>query len=128
MKRVKKRRVKLPDPVHKHMLVVCKNKALGLKIKQLSSGIVIIKSFHMVNGTEMGPVEAHGECEIGDALMTVSEESIEFLSYKALLSKIKSAPRPMTLRFAKWDYEEEEDDEETDGGRRRERLQPQIKT
>eukprot|EP00944_MAST-04C_sp_MAST-4C-sp1_P016035 g16035.t1 len=116
MKRVKKRRVKLPDPVHKQMLVVCKNKALGLKIKQLSSGIVIIKSFHMVNGAEMGPVEAHGECEIGDALMTVSEESIEFLSYKALLSKIKSAPRPMTLRFAKWDYEEEEDDEETDGG------------
>ena len=44
MKRVKKRRVKLPDPVHKQMLVVCKNKALGLKIKQLSSGIVIIKS------------------------------------------------------------------------------------
>ena len=36
----------------------------------------------------MGPIEAHGECEIGDALMTVSEESIEFLSYKALLSKL----------------------------------------
>ena len=115
MKRAKKKRVKLPDPIHKQILVVCKEKALGLKIKQLSSGIVIIKSFHTISGGEMGPVEKNGECIIGDALLTVSEESIEFLSYKALLSKIKSAPRPMTLRFAKWDYEEEEDEEEVDG-------------
>jgi hypothetical protein len=114
MKRLKKKRVKLPDPVHRQILVVCKDKSLGVKVKQLSSGIVIIKSFHPMKNGDLGPVEENGECEIGDALLTVSEESIEFLSYKALLSKIKNAPRPMTLRFAKWDYEEDEEEEEDD--------------
>ena len=33
MKRAKKKRVKLPDPIHKQILVVCKEKALGLKAK-----------------------------------------------------------------------------------------------
>jgi len=42
----KHRRVALPDPVHKQMLVVCKGKHLGLKVRQLRSGVVIIKAFH----------------------------------------------------------------------------------
>ena len=85
----KHRRVALPDPVHKQMLVVCKGKHLGLKVRQLRSGVVIIKAFHDSASGEMGPVEAHGDCEIGDALLSVSEDSIEFLTYKALLAKIK---------------------------------------
>ena len=89
MTRLKKKRVKLPDPIHKQILVVCKDKALGVKVKQLSSGIVIIKSFHCMKNGDLGPIEENGECEIGDALLTVSEESIEFLSYKAYYQKLK---------------------------------------
>jgi hypothetical protein len=123
-KQTKHRRVAIPDPVLKHMLVVCKGKNLGLKVRQLNSGIVIIKAFHDSADGEMGPVEAHGECEIGDALLTVSEESIEFLTYKALLGKIKKAPRPMTLRFGKWDGPVEGEEEDGEGDTPKAPIQP----
>ena len=40
---------------------------------------------------------------MGDALLSINDESIEGITYKQLLDKIRTASRPLTLRFGKMD-------------------------
>ena len=101
------RRVKLPRAISGETDVVFRERAIGIKVEQDSaSACVVVKSFHDIKAGQPSPAQVAGVC-VGDALLSISGESVEFLTYKTLLKKIRSAGRPLKLRFAKWEEGEE---------------------
>jgi hypothetical protein len=101
------RRVKLPRAIRGETDVVFRERAIGIKVEQdPDSACVVVKSFHDIKAGQPSPAQAAG-VRVGDALLSISGESVEFLTYKTLLKKIRSAGRPLKLRFAKWEEKEE---------------------
>jgi hypothetical protein len=99
------RRVKLPRNMSGEIKVIFKERAIGIKVEQVSSAVVVIKSFHDISPGVPSPAAL--TCEVGDALLSINSESVEFLTYKTLLQKIRASGRPLELKFTKWQNEEE---------------------
>ena len=104
------RRVKLPRNVESEIRVVVSKRAIGISVDHLPSGVVVVKSFHEKTGAKNSNAQKDstlfpGLC-VGDALLSVNSESVEFLTYATLLRKIRSAGRPLLLSFAKWTQED----------------------
>jgi len=99
------RRVKLPRNMTSEVEVVFKERAIGIKVQQSSSAVVVIKSFHELSPGVESPASL--SCSVGDALLSINGESVEFLTYKTLLQKIRASGRPLILLFAKWENESE---------------------
>ena len=74
-------------------------------MEQISSAVVVIKSFHELSPGVPSPAAA--KVALGDALLGINGESVEFLTYKTLLQKIRASGRPLELRFAKWQNDTE---------------------
>ena len=108
------RRVKLPRCIEQETEVVFRERAIGIKVEQGASSCVVVKSFHDIKPGQSSPAQEAGVA-VGDALLSISGESVEFLTYKALLMKIRSAGRPLKLRFAKWKPAEESAEDELPG-------------
>ena len=101
-KKKKHKLVVLPLNISKEVVVVCHGGPLGLKVTQIAStGFVVIKSFHLLPSGEPGPAERNGSCKVGDALLSINDESVEGLTYAELLERIRTSTRPMTMRFGK---------------------------
>ena len=98
------RRVKLPRNMSGETTVLFKERAIGIKVEQGLSAVVVVKSFHELSPGVPSP--AATKVQVGDALLSINGESVEFLTYKTLLQKIRASGRPLELRFAAWQNEE----------------------
>ena len=99
------RRVRLPRNMQGELTVVFDERAIGIKVEQVSSAVVVIKSFHELSPGVPSP--AASKCAIGDALLSINGQSIEFLTYKTLLQTIRASGRPLELKFTKWENDED---------------------
>jgi hypothetical protein len=108
------RRVKLPRNMSGETTVIFKERAIGIKVEQKNSAVVVVKSFHELSPGIPSPAES--KVALGDALLSINGESVEFLTYKTLLQKIRASGRPLELRFAKWQNSDDQENTSTHPG------------
>lgn len=97
--------MRLPRNMQGEITVAFNERAIGIKVEQVSSAVVVIKSFHELSPGVPSP--AASKCAIGDALLSINGQSVEFLTYKTLLQTIRASGRPLELKFTKWENEED---------------------
>ena len=82
--------------------LICNDGSLGMKIVfDQNLQCIIVRCFQPLPSGEAGPAERSGLVQPGDVLLMLNSTSVEGLTYSQVLNRIRTARRPLLMKFGK---------------------------